>query len=80
MDTITYEEALVHLQGQGPYWEALCTGIRKRREDKWSDFKRNMETPTCNQKADDKLIGAMVEIDDILYELETEWELEDAEV
>lgn len=77
---ISYEEALIHFQAQGPYWEALCGGIRDRRESKWGDLKRNMETPTCNQKADDKLIGAMVEIDDILYEFETEWELEETAV
>lgn len=75
---ISYEEALIHFQAQGPMWEALCGGIRARREGKWGDLKRNMETPTCNQKADDKLIGAMVECDDILYEFETEWELEES--
>ena len=78
MDNISYEEALVHFQAQGPFWEALCAGIRARRETKWGDLKRNMETPNCNQKADDKVIGAMVECVDILYEFETEWELEDA--
>jgi hypothetical protein len=36
-----------------------------------------METPTCNQKGDDKLIGAMIECDDLLYEFETQWELEE---
>lgn len=75
---ITYEEALVHFQAQGPMWDALCAGIRARRENKYADLKRNMETPNCNQKADDKVIGAMLECDDILYEFETEWELEDS--
>jgi hypothetical protein len=36
-----------------------------------------METPNCNQKADDKILGAMVECDDILYEFETAVEVED---
>ena len=74
---ITYEEALVHFQAQGPMWVALCSGIRARREDKFADLKRNASTPECNQKADDKVIGAMIECDDILYEFETERELED---
>mgnify|MGYP000377262920 FL=1 len=77
MDNISYEEALIHFQAQGPMWEALCAGIRARRESRYADLKRNMETPTCNQKADDKVIGAMLECDDILYEFETEWELEE---
>ena len=77
MIEITYEEALVHFQAQGPMWVALCAGIRARREDKFSDLKRNAGTPECNQKADDKVIGAMIECDDILYEFETEWELEE---
>lgn len=80
MDTITYEEALVHFQAQGPYWEALCGGVRAMRDSRWSDFKRNMDTPTCNKKADDKVIGAMVAMDDVLYEFETEWELEETAV
>jgi hypothetical protein len=80
MDTISYEEALVHFQAQGPFWVALCEGIRARREVKFGDLKRNMETPNCNQKADDKTIGAMLECDDILYEFETEWELEETAV
>ena len=75
---ITYEEALVHFQAQGPFWVALCEGIRARREDKYADLKRNAQTPNCNQKADDKVIGAMLECDDILYEFETEWELEES--
>ena len=71
MDTITYEEALAHFQAQGPMWDALCEGIRQRRDMKFSDLKRNMETPTCNQKADDKVLGAMIECDDILFEFVT---------
>ena len=50
------------------------------RDSRWSDFKRNMDTPTCNKKADDKVIGAMVAMDDVLYEFETEWELEETAV
>ncbi len=79
MSEVTYEEALVHFQAQTPMWAALCAGLRARREGKWADLKRNMDTPTCNQKADDKVIGAMVECDDLLYEFETQWELEDQE-
>jgi hypothetical protein len=71
MDTITYEDALAHFQAQGPFWDALCAGVKQRRDMKFGDLKRNMETPTCNQKADDKILGAMVECDDILYEFET---------
>ena len=67
---ITYEDSLKHFQSQGPFWDALVAGVRLRRDAKFSDLKRNMEHPTCNQKADDKVIGAMLECDDILYEFE----------
>ena len=77
MDKITYEESLAHFQAQGPMWDALCASIKQRRDMKFRDLKRNMETPNCNQKADDKILGAMVECDDILYEFETAVEVED---
>jgi len=76
MDKITYEEALAHFQAQGPMWDSLCDGIRQRRDSRFGDLKRNMETPNCNQKADDKVLGAMVECDDILYEFVTAVEVE----
>jgi hypothetical protein len=79
MDNLpTYEEALAYFQAQGPMWDAMCNGIRGRRDDKFADLKRNMDTPSCNQKADDKVIGAMLALDDLLYEFETQREPKDA--
>lgn len=58
-------------------WVALCKGIRNRREGKFADLKRNAETPNCNLRADDKVIGAMLECDDILYEFELQRDVEE---
>ena len=54
----TYEEALAHFRVQDIYWKVIV----------------NMNTPNCNNRADDKVLGAMVACDDIAWEFESHGE------
>lgn len=66
--SVSYREALEFFQANELYWEAFVDGIIAKKEDYFSDLKRNMETPNCNQRADDKVIGAITALDDLVYD------------
>ena len=70
----TYEEALAHFRVQDIYWKVIVKGIQAKSESYYQDLKRNMNTPNCNNRADDKVLGAMVACDDIAWEFESHGE------
>lgn len=68
MEEISYEDALSHFQSNPLYWEAFLRGMVAKRESYIADMKRNMETPNCNDRADAKVNGAIIAIDDLIYD------------
>lgn len=64
----TYEESLKFFRTHPQQWEAIIEGITAARDRKFSDLKRNMNTPNCNDAADYKAIGYMIALDDLAYE------------
>jgi hypothetical protein len=68
MNEITYEQALKYFQSHDLYWAAFIDGIVAKREGYISDMKRNMETPNCNDSARFEVNGAIVAMDDLVYD------------
>lgn len=61
------EDAIAYLSKVEPHWSVLVGYIRDQRESCIADLKRNMHTPQCNNRADEKIIGSMITYDDILW-------------
>ena len=68
MEKVTYAKALEYFQSNDLYWEAFCKGIVAKREEYIADMKRNMNTPNCNDSSRFEVNGAIVAMDDLIYD------------
>ena len=68
MSEVTYEDAIKFFKGQSDLWGAFCDGIQERRDAYIADVKRNMGTPACSPENYFAANGAMVAVDDLLYD------------
>lgn len=69
-DAVTYKQALKRFQSQPLEWEALIRGLTAKREEYIADMKRNMNTPNCNEFARFEVNGAIIAVDDLIYDFQ----------
>lgn len=76
MEKMTFEEAVAYFQKFQPQWGVICDELRKRRDEFWGNQRRNMETPSVQdrQTLDYQLMLKSAAYDDILYDFEGEYE------
>lgn len=68
MNEVTYEQALKFFQSHELYWDALIRGVTAKREGYIADMKRNMDTPNCGDSNRFEVNGAIIAMDDLIYD------------
>jgi len=66
MEKPTIEEALAYFRQLDPQWTVLMEFLEQQREGRFSDIRRNMQTPDCQPHQYYVLTGEMMGIDEVL--------------